>query len=408
MRFAIPILNHRPTAVQKAMTTLTTELSQILPEFEESSPQKSNTQSIESLLANAFAEPIEHPALADSIFPGDRVTILVQNGLPEAREMLASLLRLLERNRIETENILVVVPEAMKRVFGLIEATPADPKTKTPATWRIKSNDDTDTIRFEVHATDDESAASYLAANEQGNPVYVNRSLCDSDVILPLSCLEPSSKRSDCLYPEFSNEETRERFREKSDTPKQRIAEAELANDSLGLFFSIEIICGPGEVIQDIVCGSRIHARKIASDRLESLWHMEADDDCDVVVTTIESVGEKATWNQIVSAVKAAACAVGDGPIVVLSQLKEKPSGKVEAACAAQFEGCIPDSLPEDLQHFASILCERPVYLKSSLPQNLVEGLGLGHVESTESARRILGGFTRPFLIRDGHLRTSE
>jgi len=71
----------------------------------------------------------------------------------------------------------------------------------------------------------------------------------------------------------------------------------------------------------------------------------------------------------------------------------------------AQFEGSVPDSLPTELQHFASILCERPVYLKSGLSQNVVEGLGLGHVESTESAQRILSGFSKPLLIRDCHMR---
>lgn len=389
------------------MTTLTTELSQILPQFEGSDHGQRGTQ-IEMLLGGALENPIEHPMLAESIFPGDRIAILVQNGLPAARETLESLLRLLNRFRIETEDLLVVIPEIMKRTFDLVEVTPADPKSGAAGVWRMASDEGASPLRFEIHATDQQGATCYLAANEQGNPVYVNRSLCDSDVILPLSCLSPTADRSDCLYPEFSTDETRARFHEKKDTLAQRVAEAELANDSLGLFFSIEMICRPGEVIEDIVCGSRVHARRVAAERLEPLWQMDAGADCDVVVTTIESAGEKATWSQVVDAVRTAGNTVVDGPIVVLSVLKEKPPAKVKAACLAQFEGSVPDSLPEHLQHFASILCERPVYLKSSLPQNLVEGLGLGHIESTESARRIIEPFQHPFLIRDGHLRNDD
>ena len=387
------------------MTTFTEELSQIMPSFEDAGTKDADRK-IESMLGQALAEPINHPALSDTIFPGDRVTILVQNGLPAAREMLLSLLGVLESSRIETENILVVVPENMKKAFGLVELSPADAKTATPATWRMGDDDSVTALRFEVHAADDETAASYLAANAQGNPVYVNRSLFDSDVILPLSCLSPGKKRSDCLYPEFSTDETRARYRKKEDSVKQRNAESELANDSLGLFFSIEMICGPGEVIDGIVCGSRVDARQIASDRLASLWQMGTEDDCDVVVTTVESAGEQVTWSNIVRAVNTAAHTVNEGPIIVLSMLSEKPSSKVKTACAAQFESSVPDSLPEKLQHFASILCERPVYLKSLLSQNLVESLGLGHIESIDSARRILGSYSRPLLIRDGHLRS--
>ena len=101
----------------------------------------------------------------------------------------------------------------------------------------------------------------------------------------------------------------------------------------------------------------------------------------------------------------AAANLVEDGPIIVWSGLSQKPTAKIKQACAAQFEGSVPDSLSKRLQHFASILCERPVYLKSRLSQNVVEGLGIGFIESTESAQRILRPFSQPLLVRDGHLR---
>ena len=124
-----------------------------------------------------------------------------------------------------------------------------------------------------------------------------------------------------------------------------------------------------------------------------------------MVVTTIESPASITSWSNIVRAVNTAATLVDDGPIVVWSELSEKPKAKVKLACAAQFEGSVPDSLPKRLQHFASILCERPVYLKSKLSQNVVESLGLGFVESAESVERIVRPFNKPLLIRDGHLR---
>jgi hypothetical protein len=391
------------------MATITRKLFEFLPALSDHNVNDGNAQqhvSTEALLQKALDAPIDHPKLAESIFPGDRVSILVQNGLPAACETLESLISILENSRIETANVRVIVPQPMAKVFDLVETASADPEAKTPTTHRMKSDQREPPICFEIHDTDDEHASCYLAANEQGNPVYVNRSLCDSDVILPLSSLTPNKKLSDCLYPEFSTSETRARYRKKDDSVKQRIAEAELANDSLGLFFSIELICSPGGVIDDIVCGSRSQTRQIAADMLQSRWEIQSDDENDVVVTTIESSSESATWSNVVRAVVAAAKLVEEGPIVVWSELNEKPNSKIKSACSAQFEGSVPDSLPKKLQHFASILCERPVYLKSKLSQNLIEGMGLGFVESAESVERIVRPFQNPLLIRDGHLRS--
>ncbi|QEG22150.1 nickel-dependent lactate racemase family protein [Mariniblastus fucicola] len=387
------------------MSIITQELFDFLPAFSDDGENSGQRDKIESLLKKALAEPVNYPSLSESIFPGDRVTILVQAGLPAAGETLDSLLSMLELSRIETADILVVVPQSMAKVFNLVENTPADPETRMPATYRRMSDTKATPLCFEIHVTDDEQAVSYLAANVQGNPVYVNRSLCDSDVILPLSCLTPGRKQTDCLYPEFSTDETRSRYRKKDDSLSERVAEAELANDSLGLFFSIELICSPGDVIEDIVCGSRTHARQIAAERLKPLWAMEQPDGCDVVVTTVESDADSTAWSSVIRAVNSASQAVADGPIIVWTELSEKPNAKVKAACSAQFEGSVPDSLSKKLQHFASILCERPVYLKSGLSQNVVESLGLGYIESAESAQRIIRPFSKPLLIRDGHLR---
>ena len=387
------------------MATITKDLFDILPAYSNESGTRDQRADVQALLKKALDEPVNFPPLSESIFPGDQIAIVVQNGLPAARQTLESLLRVLEDSRIETQDILVVVSRDMVRTFDLVELSAADPETQKPATWRMKPDTGSDPLRFEVHATDDEQAVSYLAANENAEPVYVNRSLCDSDVILPLSCLSPGKTQADCLYPEFSTDETRARYRKKKDSRTERIFEANLANDSLGLFFSIELVCSPGEVIEEIVCGARLATRQIVADKLKPLWEMKPSDGCDVVVTTLESPAETASWTNLVRAVTAAANLVEDGPIIVWSELSEKPNARIKQACSAQFEGSVPDSLSKKLQHFASILCERPVYLKSRLSQNVVEGLGLGFVESTESAQRILRPFSNPLLIRDGHLR---
>ena len=386
--------------------TVIEELMQSVPALRGDRREDSERESIKSLLQVALDSPINYPKLTDSIFPGDRVAILVQNQLPAAKETLESLMNVLESSRIETENILIVVPQGMSGALGLIaNAKPDERETTVPQTFRMRDDQREIPLTFEIHDGENENAASYLAANKQGNPVYVNRSLCDCDVILPLSCIAPNERSTDCLYPEFSTDETKDRFRKKVDSKSERVEEANLANDSLGLFFSIELVCRPGEVIDRIVCGERSQARRAAAELLDPLWQIDAPDDCDAVVTTIESSADSATWKDVIRAVNSAATLSEDGPIVVWTELSQKPSEKVKTACSAQFEGSVPDSLSTKMQHFASILCERPVYLRSRLSQNLVEGLGLGHIEAVESVERVIRPYSNPLLIRDGHLR---
>ena len=89
------------------MATITQDLFDILPTFSNESEALDQRDKIETLLKNALSEPVNYPPLSESIFPGDRVTILVQNGLPAARQTLEGLLCVLEDSRIETQDILL-------------------------------------------------------------------------------------------------------------------------------------------------------------------------------------------------------------------------------------------------------------------------------------------------------------
>lgn len=384
-------------------------IEEYLQHFPNSTAASTAQINIEAMLRRAFEAPINHPTISESIFPGDRIAVLVQHDLPSPRESIESLVSLLEESRIETADMLIVVPLALKSTLDLEMLAGSDSELPgVAAVWNSRHDRREIQLRFEIHDTENEHASCYLGANEQGNPIYVNRSLADCDVVIPLSSLRPGDTQSDCLYPEFSNEEIRERFRKKVDSSKERIAETTQANNSLGLFFSIEMICRPGGQIDQILCGSRDQTRAQAKERLDELWRLSSNDNGDMVVATVES-GAATTWKSFVLAVlNAATLCPGDGPIVVLSQLNESPGPKLKSACAAQFEGSISSKLPVKYQRLASILCERPVYLKSALSANRIEDLGIGFIESAESVVRIAQPYSQPLILRDAHLRTVQ
>ena len=362
------------------------------------------TAGLEQLFKATLKQPVNFPPLAESVFPGDRVAVLLQSGIPFPQQTLTALVNAIDSMGIETDNLHVVVSQSTCRELGLVAVdTPADADPEAAKRWELPG--DSSSLNFEVHDSED-SRVAYLVANKDGDPVYVNRSLHESDFVIPVNCVVPNAKSGDCLYPEFSNMETRQRFRKKDGTAKQRRLETELANDTLGIFFSIELICAPGQSIHDITCGERKQVRELAAQQVADIWQVAPTAECDMVVTTVETGHGDTTWKDIVTAVvNASRLTSNDGPIVVWSDLSEKPKSKLKQACQAQFEGSISSELPTHLQHFASVLTERSVYLKSKLSGNTIEDLGLGYLESVESVQRIAQGFDHPFLLRDGHLR---
>jgi hypothetical protein len=382
-------------------------IDELINNFSPDDHKSADSAAILAMMEQALAAPIDHPSLAESIFPGDRIGILLQHKLPCAREALRALISVLEASKVETSDILIVVPASMQSTLSLTMVPDSDADLPAvAAVWQMSDDDRDVPLRFEIHDTENEHAVAYLALNEQGDPIYVNRSLSDCDVVLPLSCLSPDGKQGDCLYPEFSSLENKDRFRKKDGTKKERNAETQSANNSLGLFFSIELVCEPGGEIRQIICGARESTRETALKSLSQLWQLDEVPDCDMVVLTVES-GDSKSWASVMQAASnATTLAPGEGPIVIWSELNESPNAKVRDACAAQFEGSVPAKLPARYQRFASILFERPVYLKSALSQNTVENLGLGYVDSADSVARIASSFENPILIRDAHLRT--
>ena len=377
--------------------------SLFLEPVENSQPLASDATPIQQLISDAIESPVNYPRLADSVFPGDQITILLQADLPNPARILDALVDAMSAAGIETADLQVVLSENASACFELSPIDTNSPDSEFPVWHRCSQRSE---MRFLVHDPEDEQGVAYLAANKEGLPVYVNRILHESDFVIPVCCPGPKGVAGDCLYPFFSNQDTRSRYRKKKETEKQLNQESALANDSLGIFFTIAMISGPGATIEEVICGERNRTWETSINRTNDLWKFESPDDCEMVVTTIESSPAATTWKQVVTAVvNAATITTGDGPIVVLSELQEKPKAKVRAACQSQFEGTISSALPKKLQFFAAILAERQVFLKSRHSRDTIEDLGLGHIESAEEVTRIASGFRSPALLRDGHLR---
>ncbi|MEL7498108.1 MAG: lactate racemase domain-containing protein [Planctomycetota bacterium] len=364
---------------------------------------------IESELKIAIETPVLYPPLEQSVFAGDKVAIVVQPGLPHPRSVLHALINALAEMNVSAEDISVVVNEKTAReleldaaVYRLPDETKSD---QPPPVFDVEFG--FHQVRFQVHDAENQSGLAYLAANMDGEPVYVNRILVDADFVLTLGSPLPgdATRAVDCIYPAFSGLAAQERFASDAYPFNRKQAEIELANDMLGSFFVAQLVCGPGEVPTEFVAGVRKQATDQARLATNENWEFRYDEDADTVVATIESESSGQDWDSFAEAVVFAnQFVVGAGPIVVWSELDQKPSSFAKRACNDQFESVETTSkLPTKFQQLAGIVAERPIFLRSRLGRNTTEGLGLGYLESVEEVVKIAEPFERGLLIRDAH-----
>lgn len=357
----------------------------------------------------ALAQPLHFPAISQSVFPGDRVAIALQFGLPHAIEILSMLIAQLANLSIEPEDIVVVINREVAEQFGFsktqIEAA-CDPDSQdAPAT--LPKQIDGRQIHFQIHSPGNSSAVAYLGANEAGDPMYVNRQLVDADVILPVGfpSMGDLQSQTDCLYPAFGSAAVQLRFAETELNETDCLQEIQLANDNLGSFFSIQVVTGPGRIVRQVLSGARNDVVKLAMAETAKLWEFDWPIDSEVTVATIESTVGPPTWDDFTNAVLTASrLSKANGPVIVWSELSARPNRQIRSALLAQFEDEISNKLPRSLQILAAVIQERPVYLRSHLTGNEVEALGIGHINSVTEIQRIAEGWQTGLLIRDAHL----
>ena len=81
--------------------------------------QSIGPMSLSESVATALDNPVHFPPLTESVFPGDRVAIVVQSGAPQARPLVRALLQRLLTANIEPADIRVVVTKELAAEFGI-------------------------------------------------------------------------------------------------------------------------------------------------------------------------------------------------------------------------------------------------------------------------------------------------
>jgi len=364
---------------------------------------------LSSALKATLDAPEFYPPLSESVFEGDTVAIALQTDIPHANYLIEATVDYLITTGIDVNDITLVVTGRTAENLGIpaaqYEMAEKDKSEgKRPPIFSFDFG--FQSLNTQVHDPENQTGHSYLAANEEGDPVYVNRTLVDADVVIPIGIPSPGevNQQSDCIYPDFSTTSTLHRFAQGKGSFISRWTEIELANESLGAFFAVQVVCGPGDTIRQVFSGAKKDALESARTATNNLWSLPWPNPSNLCVATIEAKPLDQSWDDFAQALIAASeVTQTESPIIIWSEISIAPDRNTRKACMSQFEDNISSKLTKTLQRVAGIIKDRPVFLRSALPEQTVEELGLGHLKSADEILRMAESSEDCLVIRDAH-----
>jgi nickel-dependent lactate racemase len=345
----------------------------------------------ETLLA--LASPLDFPSLDQAVTPGDMVTIAIGGGVPRAAALVRSLVDLLLRCGVSADSIVVL------RSPANVQRGAEDPCAELPPEVR-------GAVQSLIHDANDRSLLAYLAATADARPIYLNRALCDADLVIPIAAAQSGpadGAYGGGLYPTFSNQETQKRYR----NPLLRDADSEVAARArseanevawlLGLLFAIQVAPGADAGIAAVLAGSYESVCRRARELLLEIWDWPIEARASLVVAAVDGGAPEQTWENIGRALAAANRAVVDeGAIAIVSDLAGDPGLAIQMlaeiedrrAALAEIKKQRPDDLVPAIQ-LAKAAARAQVYLLSHLDETLVERLGLARVDEAQDVARL-------------------
>lgn len=339
----------------------------------------------------AVDSPIEFPPLKHALVEGDTIAIAADPETPELRKVLAGLIEYLRE--AGADDITVVTVDDGVQTESPIQGA-----------------------NVELHRPDDQDSLSYLAASKEGEPIYVNRTLFDADLVLavgPVRFDRAPGHYGDLggLFPQFSDAKTISRFRrpDQNRTTRlhnQRNNEADEATWLLGVQFAIQVAANAANSVHEIVAG---HARAVCgeSQRHLSGWRFQPKQRAKLVIAGISGDASQQSWPAFSRALAAARQVVEDeGAIVICTELRESVGAGL-ACLANQSE----DTTARDLEQvdsadaLSAMLIQDTtdrahLYLLSEIDPSLVESWGAAPIANASEINRLAQSFQTCIVLQ--------
>lgn len=324
--------------------------------------------------------PIDFPGLGKFLFSGDRIVIAVHSELAQVELVLNPILHEFLVSGTETGQVTLLFADKVS----------AD-RFRTHAAPQARS------VPIVVHEGAADGALALLGADDDNQPILVNRLIFDAEVVIPLvRASQEVGANPRQMMCDFFDSATKQRWRKRS----LRHDDSYGAHiwDLSGVIVAIQVVIGPGDFAYDVVVG-RIDATKdVLAARFTEAWRMHLPTKVDIVVATIDDHRDRRSWQAVRDSIVAAARLHESCPIAVFSDVDEPPPNELRGVFSHQGTGSRATKF--DLALRAAI-GDRNIYLCSALNADIVHDLGFVPITSPEEARTLLSRFKHAVLLRD-------
>ncbi len=341
----------------------------------------------EAALRGAVEPPRGYPPLRQVVVPGDRAVVAPGTDVADPGLLFDVVAEVLEGAGVEAEAISLVEPA------GRVKPLEVGPRFGAR----------------EVHDPTTREKLAYLATTEKGSRVYLNRTLTDADVALPVGLIRqdpligPQGPWS-VVYPDLSDEATRDVYRRSHrDVPPGRSPhyvpdeEAVEVGTLLGAHFQIGLVPGSRGPVE-FLAGRVDEVRDAGTASLDRTWTFRPDSRAELVVAGIGGAEGPTSLHELVAGLTTAGRLVRrGGKIVALSRAGGPLGPSIQRLAAAGddadarevLQGCEADPdylLGKMLSH---VLAWADVYLLSRLDPDQVEDLSMIPLDRPEEGVKL-------------------
>jgi nickel-dependent lactate racemase len=363
------------------------------------------TGSPRELVRAALEAPFGFEPMRRALTPDDHVTIVLDDALPHAAELLAGVLDHLRTAGIGPAAVTVLTPPG------------------SPQNWIGELPDECADVTTEVHDPADRKTLAYLASTKAGRRVYLNRTLVEADFVILLTGrgYDPFAGYAGAeaaIFPALADEEVRASFARQfsKDAPGAaepwpvRVEAAEIAW-LLGTPFLVQVIPGAGDSVQAVVAGL-LDSGAEGIRQQDARWRSSIADRPDTVIATVSGEPGRVTFLDLA---KAAACAARvvapGGRIAVLSDaapalgegaetLRRHDDPKSAAKAVAKEK---PDDGAACFLWCFAAKTAGSLYLASGYPDDLAEELFATPIRTASEVQRLIDAGERVLVIPDAH-----
>lgn len=363
-----------------------------------------DVQASSNALTRSLDEPLGLPEISNCVVPGDRVTIAVDQDTPLLADVTAEVCRRLLAQGTELD-ITVLLP------------TDISQPAKTELSGVIADSTE-NRVSVHIHDPRDEQQRRYLASSAAGDRIYLSEHLVDCDLLVTIGVAEFDSVlgcrgTNSILYPAFSDTETLHRSLEArcsdDNSASERFSRETIDEIGwlLGTQFAVQVIPSADRMIADVVCGAADQVQAESERLLRQNWQFDLDRPHDLAVLTVATGDAGNCWQQLGGALESVKDVVASG-------------GRIAVVCdpAADDAGPALEMLrrctdPEDLLkplrlepttdaveiiQLAEALQRTRIFLRSSLPTEFVEDLGILPLESDAELQRLIDSAQHPLI----------